>query len=459
MQIHFGLEAKAYKAGQRAPVVWDSKKLINGHCMIAGKSGTGKTHTIRKMVSQLQQQSGGRVRVHVLDVHGDVEIDGASTVKFSESTSYGFNPLEINPDPDFGGVRKRLQSFIGALNRTSRQLGTKQEACLRALLQDVYAANGFHEGRPETWALDDGVARKYAKKHPTMSDAVKFAQFKLKAMFLGTSNRAVNALEQLNKKMAQLHAKARNQQKQVEVTEKEKAQKEVEGLAATAVDLFQEHISYIQSGHEMNDLIRYDSKEVLRSVVERLENLEAIGIFKPTPPPFDARNPVWRYDIRSLSPDEKKLFVAFILERLFQAAVERGPVDDVVEVIILDEAHLYLDDDPENITNVLAKEARKFGVALVCASQSPTHFTEDFLSNVGAKIILGLDEMFWEGTIRKMKIQQAALEWIVPHRSLIMQLNNRGETRSRFICVIQDGGGQPRDAGAPSSPRLQREPA
>jgi hypothetical protein len=45
--------------------------------------------------------------------------------------------------------------------------------------------------------------------------------------------------------------------------------------------------------------------------------------------------------------------------------------------------------------------------------------------------------MFWEGTIRKMKLEQRALEWIIPQRTMIMQLNNRGETRNRFSWVVQ----------------------
>lgn len=439
MIVPFGIDALEYKRDKKlTPVEWDSLRLINGHCLIAGKSGTGKTHTLRKMIGALQRQSGGKLRVHILDAHGDIEIDSASSVKFSESTPYGFNPLEINPDADFGGVRKRVQSFIAALNRTSRKLGTKQEACLRTLLHDIYCANGFHDGRPETWRLDDGVARKHPKKNPTMTDAVRFSQFKLKSMFLGTNNRAVNALESLNKKMSQVHARAKSERKASEPGEKERLQKEIEALSGAAVDLFVEHVSNIQTGHEFSDLMRYDSREVLKSVVERLENLEAIGIFKPAAAPFDHSNPIWRYDIRSLSADEKKLFVAFVLERIFHAAIERGVVDDVVEVIVLDEAHLYLDDDPDNITNILAKEARKFGVALWCASQSPTHFTDDFLSNVGAKILLGLDEMYWDGAVRKLKIDKAALEWIQPQRTLVMQLNNKGETRSRFLRVIQE---------------------
>lgn len=437
MKIVLGYDAVAGKEGKKAPIVWDSERLINGHVLLVGKSGTGKTWTLRRMVSQMQRQAKTNFRVHVMDIHGDIDLEGASTVKFSEATQYGFNPLMVNPDPDFGGVRKRVQFFMGALNRTSRKLGTKQEAVLRNILVDLYAANGFYEGKPDSWRLDDGVSRKYAKKHPTLEDAYKFAQFKLKSMFLGTSSKAVGALELLNKKMSQFHMKQKQVVKASHSPEdKEKAEGELKKLGEDAISLYYEYIQSIQTGMELNDLIKYDSKEVMKSVVERLENLNATGIFKSAPPPFDPEASIWRYDIKALSADEKKLFVAFNLESILFKAVQRGVQTDVVDVIILDEAHNFLNDDPDNILNIIAKEARKFGVGLFCASQSPTHFSDDFISNVSAKIILGIDQMYWDGSVRKLKIDQKLLEWIVPHQQLVVQLNNKGETRNRFQGVL-----------------------
>lgn len=437
MKIVLGYDSDSALRRQKVPVVWDSERLINGHVLLVGKSGTGKTWTLRRMVAQLNKQSKGNFRVHVMDVHGDIDLEGSSTVKFSESTQYGFNPLMINPDPDFGGVRKRIQYFMAALNRTSRKLGTKQESVLRNILLDLYNANGFFDGKPESWKINDGISRKYAKRHPTLEDAYKFAQFKLKSMFLGTSSKAVAALEQLNKKTIAFNAK----QKQVAKSgysedEKKKAQEELAKLGEEAVVLFHEYIGSIQSGMELTDLIKYDSKEVMKSVVERLENLNAIGIFKSEPPPFDPKSPVWRYDIKALSTDEKKLFVAFVLENIFQKSIERGVQSDVVEIIIIDEAHNFLNDDPDNIINIIAKEARKFGVGLFCASQSPTHFSDDFIANVSTKILLGIDQMYWDGAARKLKIDQSVLESIVPHQVLVAQMNNKGETKTKFNGIL-----------------------
>ena len=436
MQIDFGIDTSTMNGGKQTRVVWDSTKVINGHVLLVGKSGTGKTWTLRKMIAQIAAQTNGNFRCHVMDVHGDIDIDGSSTVKFSEATAYGFNPLTVNPDPDFGGVRKRIQSFLSALSRTGFRLGPKQEAALRNILHDLYAANGFYDGEPQSWKINDGVQRQRQKKHPSMEDACRYAQSKLKTMFLGTSSKTVSALERLYRKQLAFYQKTKQINKtRHDPEELEVLKKECEKLAGEASDLFNEHLASVQTGFELNDLIKYDSKDVMKSVVDRLENLNSIGIFRSERPPFDAANPIWRYDIKSLSQDEKKLFVSFILEAIFLRAVQRGLQSDLVEVIILDEAHLFLTDDPDNPINIIAKEARKFGLGLFCASQSPTHFSDDFISNVGTKIILGIDQMYWDGSVRKLKMDQDALEWIVPHQRLVMQMNNRGETRNRFQWV------------------------
>ena len=431
-----GVDTSTIREGSRTPVIWDTGKLINGHVLIVGKSGTGKTHTLRRMLDQISANApAGKIRVHIMDVHGDIDIDGASSVKFSEATPYGFNPLAINPDPDFGGVRKRIQSFIAALSRTGFRLGPKQEAALRNVLHDLYAANGFYDNDPNSWRLDDGVHRRYPKKHPTMEDAVRYAQAKLKGMFLGTSSKSVSALEKLYRKQGQFHNKVKSAGKLSKPEELEALQVELQALTEECVGLYKEHLESMQTGHELGDLIKYDSKDVMKSVVDRLENLHNIGIFRAKRPPFDNNAALWRYDIKALAPDEKKLFVSFILEAIFLHASQRGVQNDVVEIVVLDEAHLFLTYDPENPINIIAKEARKFGLGLFAASQSPTHFSDDFLSNVSTKIILGIDEMYWDGSVRKLKMKPEALQWIVPHQKMIIQMNNRGQTRNQFLWV------------------------
>ena len=491
MRVTYGIDAGARKRGETVPVEWDSTRAVNGHCLMVGMSGAGKTYTLRKMIRQMISTSGNRrIRVHIFDVHGDIAIDGESEVMFSEQTRYGLNPLKINPDPHFGGVRKRVQGFMATMNRVMRQLGPKQEAALRNILLDVYDRFGFRQNDPATWAVDsdapelisdgsdgrlyidvplaekdeakalgarwdpvakcwfvqaedyrDGITRWPPKlrtrTHPSIADALRMARHILQMSFLGTGIEAITNLEIANRAAGAYQRKLMEALRRGDKAfEDEKLESELDRAKQKSIESYTAYAESIITGRELTDVMKYDSTDVLKSVVDRLENLDAIGVFKPTTPPFDPGSQVWRYNIRALSKEEGKLFVLFKLEELFWAALQRGDQDDVVDVLVVDEAHRYADDDEENIINTIAKEGRKFGLALVCASQSPTHFSDDFLASVSTKIVLGIDEMFWRGAAAKMRLSEDALKWIVTHKSLLAQIKRKGETRNDWVWTL-----------------------
>lgn len=471
------------------PVVWDSRQTINSHALVLGDTGSGKSYTLRSIVDQAVKTSDGRLRVHVFDAHGDMELRGASSVKFSESTDFGFNPLEVNPDPDFGGVRKRIQAFVSAINRTSHKIGPKQEAVLRNILTDLYHYHGFKVDAPDTWWLGeetlpagikqgriyldvpfeekdraraagaqfdgdvkawwvaegghvDGLLRwgpkQFGKRHPTVLDAVRFAKKRLNAMFFGTNTATMHFLEETNRLAKTLQAKQMAAAKRGEGVVDTDLQKQIDQARKKTIDSFTSYVNEIRTGRELEDIIKYDSAEVLKSIVDRLENLNSIGIFRSTPPPFNPRAAVWHYDIKALSNDEKKLFTTFRLESIFTAAIQRGQQPDVVEMIVIDEAHLYLTDDPDHILNKLIREARKFGVSLVLASQAPNHFSEDLLAGVAVRVLLGIDKFYWPVLTRKLGLDDRSLSFVVPKRSVVAQIKNAGELQGRVHLVQLD---------------------
>lgn len=431
MQLVLGHNAYLKRTEQRrVPVIWDSQAILNGHILIMGGSGSGKTYTAQQLLAGMVQ-SRQALRVHVFDVHGDLEsLPGASRVTFSEQSPYGYNPLVLSACPDSGGVRRCIQNFLAALQRTTRQLGPRQEAVLRALLTDLYAANGFYEQKPDSWRLHDGVERRYPKKYPTLQDAARFAQAKLKALYLGADTAAAIALELTNRKAQALHSKARTQGR---ATHEPNA--ELESLKTAAIAAFTQAVQAIGTGRELDELLKYDSKEVLRSVSERLETMQAQGIFRQEPPPFDPDAVIWHYALKALREDEQKLLVTFRLGTLFQQAVAKGVQREIQQVIFIDEAKRFFTDDADNPLNVIATEGRKFGLALLCASQSPTHFSEDFLANVATKMVLRLDEMYWDGAVRKLKIDATTLKYIVPKKTLAVQMKTSDAGASRFVGV------------------------
>lgn len=490
MKHAFGADAARLKRNEYFPVEWNSATAVNGHMLLMGMSGAGKTHQLRQLIRNcLATRVPNRpLRFHVFDVHGDIDIEDASTVLFSEQTEWGLQPLVVNADRHFGGIRKRIQAVISTINKTSRQLGTKQEAVLRNILTDVYAQFGFRTDDPSTWSVsatsqpepeivdghmyidvpieekDDAkrlgarwdAAKKswwiapasyvgaitqwppktYGRRHPTIADALRYANRVLKTVFLGSSQEAVTNLEFHNQASRAFQSKVLAATRKGErLSDDEKLQADLEKSAQRAIESYTQYVESIKSGREVEELLKYDSYDVVKSVVERLENLSAIGIFKNQAPPFDPHASVWRYHLKNLAKDEQKLFVLFRLQELFDAAVNRGETPYITDVIICDEANRFFDDDPDNILNLIANELRKFGVSLICSSQAPTHFSDDFIASVGTKVVLGIDEMFWAASTKKLRVAIEALQYVKPRERMIVQIKQSGDARNNWQWV------------------------
>jgi hypothetical protein len=498
MRIPLGMQASS---GGKKPelIVWDSDNVVNGHMLIMGMSGAGKTHNLRKIINKMRTETprDKPFRVHIFDIHGDIDIDGSSSVLFSEQTEYGLNPLIVDNDPHFGGVRKRIQGVIKTLNRTSRQLGDKQEACLRNLMHDLYDHFGFDPANPETWRVDPNIPaepsivngkilldipynekdeakaiaeksltfvrpplapapgawaidiEKYTgaitnwmplltqRRHPTMADLLAIANKTLRQIFFGQNHEAVIALEVFQKASRSYRNKVTQATRKGEtIINDEALLADLKKHGDRAIEAYSEYVESVKGGKEMEELLRFSSVDVLKSCVERLENLLAIGIFKGKTPPFDEKTHIWRYDLKPLGKDEQKLFVLFRLEELFLKAVQRGETDYIADIFVVDEASNFFDDDESNILNTIAKEARKFGVSLICASQAPTHFSDDFVSSVGTKIVLGIDEMFWPSSSRKLNLPTGSLEWVKPTQSMLLQMKQKGIPKNNWNHVV-----------------------
>lgn len=421
-------------------IKWDPYKVVNGHFMIVGGSGTGKTYNIRKILRELMGNNAD-IDVHVLDVHGDIDIgdDVTSTVTFSETSDFGLQPLKISDDKEFGGVRKKVRTIISMINNTTRKLGTKQESVMIALLNDLYRAAGFYQEDSRTWSLSHDPRKnpKYKKIFPSMVDLKMFAKFKLEQIFLGSSSRAVHRLESLNKSIKSLESTTRKMSKsQHDEEETAKLSEKLDKLKGDAKTLYNEYIDSITTGRELEEIMKYDSMEVIKSVYERIDGMLSTGIFKSTKPNFDTSKKVKRYVIKSLNSDEQKMFVDILLEDLFMEAKERGEQKGVKTFIVIDEAHKFINDDDGHVINIIMREARKFGVGLILASQSFGHFSEDIIANAATKIVLGIDEMYHEISAKKLRVEAKRFTYITPQKTAMIQVKNKGDMNNRFLDVL-----------------------
>jgi hypothetical protein len=442
--IHDG---KWRDGGIALPIIMDTDLLINGHMLFAGMSGTGKSYQIMSLLKAAAREG---IEVDVFDVHE--ELDGAPrsrAVKFSEATRAGFNPLVLNTDPHSGGVRKQISLVIDMINRTSRQLGPRQESALRNLLGDVYYLRGCYPDSPQSWhkqqVTEDDYdrmvrARDYQSMrdyYPILRDVISFAERKLKALTIGADSKAVSALEKVEATASRISSLMTRFGKASSDIEVEKLNEQLEREKGKAMDAYCDYVRSIETGREFHDVIKYTNRETLISVLERLQGLQQAGIFCSNPPDF-AGAQIRVHQVGSLFDDERRLLFYTRAQQILRECMDAGKSATLRRIILVDEGHLYYSEDGDNPMNRIAKEGRKFGLGLVVGSQSPTHFSEDFLTNCGSVFLTGIHEQYWDTACRKMKIDFVTLKATRAREVLSVKMHVAGEPSARFLTVNVD---------------------
>lgn len=431
-------------------VYYDPSTLINAHLTLVGMSGTGKTH---QTVQLLNTAADDGIEIDVMDVHDELHIvHDATCVRYSQSTGYGFNPLALDIDPHTGGVIRQANVLVGLVRDVSPQMGAKQQAALRNAIIDLYYSRGIYPDNPRSWGkqhITTGerqqlvVARRWAdlrNYYPTLADLQDFISFKIRALKLGGNNRVqtlLDAVEKANTRLQKLVAKQSRAAQSSDMEAKAKLEAQVESATVRWREAMEEYVS-AGPGRELEDMIKYDSADVLTTAFQQVDNLASAGIFNATPPPFGtARTRV--HQLKALSTPQQVLFVKLRLQAIFEKCKRAGATASGTElrhVVFLDEAPKYFSDQDDDIINVISREGRKFGIGLWCAAQEPTSFPQAFITNCGAKFNLGIDAYYWKGAKDKMRMTDDNLKWIKPKEVIGVKLHTEGKADPPWVNVV-----------------------
>lgn len=447
---YIGLNEYQYRQkNSKFPVYYEPASLINAHMLLCGMSGTGKSYQTKRF---LETAARAGVQVDIFDVHEELDdIYGAVAAKYSQATGYGYNPLVLDADPHSGGVDNQVNLLVGLVRDATPQFGAKQEAVLRYLLTDVYAASGIFQSSPRTWLRremteqqrEDLIAAKnwqgLREFYPTLEDLKSYAKRKLVSLTTGGDNKAITAFEHLRRIKSKLYQLQSRFAKSVDQSEIDRLGAQVEEQKIKCIEAYTSFVNEMKTGREIDDVMKYDSVDVLTSVLQRLDILmSAGGLFRSNPPPFGGAH-VRCHQIKSISTPQQVLFVKLRLRDIFERCKKMGATSSGTEVrhiVFLDEAHKYFTENGDDIINVIAKEGRKFGLGLWCASQEPTAFPVSFLTNVGATVLLGIHSSFWKGMGTKMRITEDQLKYIKAKEVIATKLMKDGASDPPFSNII-----------------------
>jgi hypothetical protein len=145
-------------AGTSKAVDWCPADLSNGHLILVGGSGAGKTTALRHIAGGIRDRG---VPVFVLDFHGDLS-DPAGHEEVFEFDYQG-NESFVNPfhlEPTFGArlTPSRLKwEFVEAFRSHYSTMGVHQTNFISDLIEDAFIAKGITDD-PNTWANDVSFA-------------------------------------------------------------------------------------------------------------------------------------------------------------------------------------------------------------------------------------------------------------------------------------------------------------
>jgi len=149
-------------ARDRQKVFWSPGTLNNGHMIIIGGSGAGKTETIRCIAQELL---AGDLPVVMIDFHGDMACRDCAirTYKIREGSRYYFNPLELDSAIDEITPLRATSDFVDAISINFPTLGIQQRRKIKNIIKDCYRMAGI-TGDPDTWsrvldfdAIENGI--------------------------------------------------------------------------------------------------------------------------------------------------------------------------------------------------------------------------------------------------------------------------------------------------------------
>ena len=144
-----GLDVFLGHAQDGRRVDWSPGQLNNGHMIILGGSGAGKTETIRCIAGELAAQS---MPVVLIDFHGDMAASSGDvrSYKIREGGQYYFNPLELDPSIDEITPLRATSDFVDAISINFPTLGIQQRRKIKNIIKDCYRMSGI-TGNTETW--------------------------------------------------------------------------------------------------------------------------------------------------------------------------------------------------------------------------------------------------------------------------------------------------------------------
>ncbi len=352
----------------------DPNKLLTHHSAILGNTGSGKSTTVRKIISEINKIDSDNLRLHIFDVHDEYgRLLDVEVVNVMEE--YGINILNLEHQDWLNLLKPSELVQLPVI-----EMALKIANCL--LIESV----------DESWLKCFIAYNLYTNQQ---TDAVT-KRTKIIGILNGTgidtskySSQFGNFVQVDEKKFLDdlLEATKGEVEYSYLSSKLEKANYQVDSFENLLIAL--NYVFLLEESKGNSQARAYSG-----TLETRIKNIQTrySKLFENEEKSVDSKAVV--YSVSEMDDDLLLFFTSYVLKKEFSKNKSLALKQRAVNVFILEEAHRYISKIKENsqfheveVFKKIAREGRKFGCFLLLSSQRPSELSSTVLSQCNNYII------------------------------------------------------------------------
>lgn len=366
------------KTKEDIPISIKMEKLFNYHTAILGNTGSGKSTTIREILKETEKYETDNLKIHILDVHNEYSNGNFETIKVSEEYKINIQELELQ---DWINLLKPSVQIQLPMLQTALRIANiiQNNEYDRTKLLKLYLAKTLYYSQQT-----DAVTKR--TKVIKILENTEVDVEKYHSQFSNMSPEDEKEfIESIDKKIIEIL-----KNKEIDI---EKYILEEINNAEYKIDSFDKlneglEFAFLFEECKANNQVR-GYCGTLETRIKNLKNRygKLISENKTSKNKTSENKKIIVYSVDDLDKDLLLFFSSYLVKKEFEKNKNKGLDERIINIFILEEAHLYVSKENETsdlnelkIFEKIAREGRKFGCFLFLSSQRPSELSSTVLS-------------------------------------------------------------------------------
>lgn len=352
----------------------DPNKLLTHHGAILGNTGSGKSTTVRKIISEINKMNSDNLRLHIFDVHDEYgRLPDVEVINVLED--YGISILSLEHQDWLNLVKPSELVQLPVI-----EMALKIANCLLTETIDEYWLKCFIAYNLYTNQQTDAVTKRtkiIGILNGTGIDTSKYSSQFGNFSPVDEKKFLADLLEATDGEVEYSYL----------IPKLEKANYKVDSFENLLMAL--NYVFLLEESKGNSQARAYSG-----TLETRIKNIQTrySKLFENEEKSFDSNAVV--YSVSEMDDDLLLFFTTYVLKKEFSMNKSLALKQRAVNVFILEEAHRYISKIKENsqfheveVFKKIAREGRKFGCFLLLSSQRPSELSSTVLSQCNNYII------------------------------------------------------------------------